>query len=378
MTKKYKSLCDVYKDTAYGEFIKRVAKDKVSLKEYAEVIIQKNPPHGEVKDFRVSDDTAEKISNAITKEPNQKKIIDFLNGKGFTEKSFKGRGFNAIVDTIIEAGEQSVESFINFIQNESKPTILSNLTGNLLDIGTKAGISAEIIKLLSTLNLLDNTNNAVGPGEIAIGLIFSDVRNSSTKGDLELGGKKVEVKGSGGRMGLQPGRSPQTVSPLVFVLPFIKNNKEALAQYNNIVLNSKYGKRIREKTYDVIYNMLVSYNFVKDKKSIYENIVEELDKIYSYGNNYAKEYITIPLLESADYLKIKTALFKLYAKGYLEKNKIDGYLINVSKDNLDYIVITLQQLLEPETGYIDTGKVVAENFRFNDLYPGISIGKITN
>jgi len=379
MNKKYKRLDDVYLNNTFGKVVKPVVgmpeNYMAFFKEYAEVLIQKDPPKGEVKDYKVSDDTAKKLSQALdVKEPNQQVIVSYLNQKGYSTNSFKGKGFDVIVDTVLENNEQDVASFTNFIKGTEKPKLLNNLSGNLKDIGQKYNLSPNIIQSLATLSLLDNTSNAVGPGEIAIGVLFEDIKNSSTTGDLELNGKKVEVKGSGGRMGLQPGRSPQTVDSLIFVEPFLKN-KETIDNYKNIVLNSKYGQSVREKANDLIYNLVVSYNFVSDKNAVYEHIVKKLDELYGYGARHAREYITKPLLQSADYNAIKKAMFKLYARGYLEKNKIDGYLINVN-NNLDYIVITLEQLLESGTGYIDTGKLVVSNFRFKNLYPSINIGKI--
>jgi len=371
--KPYKSLDEVYLKNTLSKY--SAGTRIIFLRERADVLIQKDPPAGAVREFEVSNDTADKLERSLTvQEPNREKFVNYLALKGFKPESYRDNGFVLITEAIMQLQDQDIKSFASFIDRPEKPSLREYLAGNLLSIGKQYGLTDGFTKRMSSVQPIDKGGNAVGPGEILFGLIFKDVMNSPQSGDLAFNGKKVEVKGTGGRFGQQGGRSSFVPRNTIFIEPFVKNTPEQMNKYRGILSSIKVGSAAREKTNDIVYNMLVSYNFIPNMQNdMYNVIIDTLDNFYSYKQKFAAEYITPELLKSNDYNAIKKAVFKLYAKGYLEKNKIDGYLINVSSKNLNYIVITLEQLLTPNTGYIDSGKLVVKNFRFNDLYPNINI-----
>jgi len=372
----YKSLDEIYLNNTPKI---SVGTKIIILRERADVVIQRDAPRGDVREFEVSDDTANKLIKTLDiEEPNKEKFNNYFASKGFRPESFKDNGYVLILDALMSLDDEDIKRFSAFIDNPNKPQLKDNLSGNLFSIGSKVGVTQKFIQRMSTVEPKDKSSNDVGPGEILIGILFADVFNSPQSGDLAFNGKKVEVKGSDGRFGQQGGRSSQVPRNTIFIEPFIgANNRDQLNKYNGIITSVKYASKARERVNDLIYNILVSYNFIPNQQNeMYKVIINELDNFYSYKQKFAAEYVTPELLKSNNYEAVKKAIFKLYAKGYLEKNKIDGYLINVSKKNLDYAVITLEQLLAPGTGYIDSGKLTVKNFRFNDLYPNININAV--
>lgn len=373
--KPYKSLDEIYLNNTPKI---SVGTKIIFLKERADVVIQRDAPHGDVREFEVSDDTANKLIKSLDiEEPNKQKINNFLASKGFKPESYKDNGYVLILDALFNLAEEDIKRFSAFIDSPEKPQLKNNLSGNLFDIGSKAGLTQSFIKRLSTVEPKDINDNSVGPGEILLGILFMDVFNSPQSGDLAFNGKKVEVKGTGGRFGPRGGMSSFVPRNTVFIEPFIRNNPDQINKYRGKLSSIKVNSAAREKTNDLIYNIIASYDFFPNlQDNMYNIIIDTLDNFYSYKQKFAAEYITPELLKSNNYNNIKKAVFKLYAKGYLEKNKIDGYLINVSSKTLNYIVITLEQLLAPNTGYIDSNKLSVKNFRFNDLYPNININTV--
>lgn len=373
--KSYKRLDDVYLSNSFARPVPGAPHTTVLfIKEDATVLIQKDQ-EDKVDQFRITNQAADKIIKTLSvEEPSKEKIINFLSQKGYSRDAFEGRGFNLVINSLFDHSEEEIKSLSKFIDKQDKPKILDNSSGNLISIGSSNGIAQSLISTLATVGpLFDSSGNKVGPGEIALGIIFSDLRNSSASGDLELNGQRVEVKASGGRMGPRGSMGGPSIGSTRFITPFVKT-REQQAEYTRIVLGSKFAKRVTQPGGDLIYNMIASYNFVNDKDAIYNHILDEIDSFYSYGQRLAGSVISKQMLESANYEQLKNGVFKIYVKGYLDRHKVDGYLINIDQ-KLNYVIGTKDQILT-NGGFIDTGKIkLRNNFRFNDLYPGIVIGK---
>jgi len=271
---------------------------------------------------------------------------------------------------ILDNKKDSLDAFVKFIETSNKPLMESQLSGNLIKIGNSSGLSNEFINSIFNPGLSDNKNNKVGPGEVLIGILFNDVRNTPTTGDLLIGNQEVEVKSKDGRFGPQPGRGEFIVPFTSFIAPFVNlKDPQVINNYNNIANSIKVPGVGEEKAkYDMIKHMLASYMFINDKKAVYENIITVLDSIYTSNNSVARSYITQAMLENKERDKLKKGLLKINTVGYLGDKKL--IMLNT---NLDYTFVTKEKMLE-EGGLIDSGKIIpTSNFKFTDAFPNLGL-----
>jgi hypothetical protein len=328
---------------------------KSTLNEYATVLIQKeNEP--DVSEFKVSNQTADKVRRALSSDPHEQKIASYLSTKQFTPDAFQGKGYQILLGTILESTEEEVSSLSKYIDRNDKPSLEQTPKGNYLTIGGGLGISQNLIKILFSLtDLKDPKGSNVGPGEIITALIFNDVTNSLGSGDLLLNNNPLEVK-SGGRFGQQPGRGGPPIAVTSFVSPFLRT-PEQLQQYTTKTSKSKF---------DIVDHIIASYEFITNKQAVLNQIWNILNNIYTPDLLLASKYVTEELIKKKDKIGLKNAIFKLNTEGYVKDKKL--LLIN---EKYDYI-LTDKDKMVVDNGLIDSGAVkTRSNYRFNELNPNV-------
>jgi len=234
--------------------------EEVLVSEYATVRIQKDTDL-DVRSFKVSNQTADKVIQALDVDPHYDKINNYLNSKGFTIERFQRGDYEKLMNTILANSKESLESFVKFIETSNKPLMESQLTGNLMRIGNSAGLSTEFINSLFNPGLSDNKNNKVGPGEVLIGVLFNDVKNTPTTGDLLVGNQEVEVKSQDGRFGPQPGRGEFIVPFTSFIAPFVNlKDPQIINNYNTVANSIKVpGVNVEKARYDMVKHMIACF-----------------------------------------------------------------------------------------------------------------------
>jgi hypothetical protein len=339
--------------------------EEVLVSEYATVLIQKeNEP--DVTEYKVSNTTADKIKKALSADPHYEKINAYIISKGFKPDTFQRGDFQKLITTIFESNETDLDAFSKFIDSQSKPSLIENTAGNLIRIGNSHGLPTELLTNIFNTKLVDDGGNSVGPGEILLGLLFKDLRNSETVGDLMLGNDKVEVKGDQGRFGPQPGRG-EIIAPVTsFVAPFLAR-PEQQQQYTALAANIKVpGVASKDANFDMIKHMFASYDLIQDKKAVYDNTVKVLDSIYNRNEPVAANYITQAMIANKEREKIKKALIKINTVGYLGDEKL--IIMNPSHN---YIFATKENMIS-SGGLIDQDKIKTKsNFKFNDAFPNL-------
>lgn len=220
--KPYKSLQDVYLNESFAKPVSLLPY-KIVIKEDADVLIQKNPPHGEVEEYRVSDKVAKEIRSSIKKQEVSKTEEGELTASAIIDKALEFDGWKAgtkdypalleRVISIFSRGEIIPQNFNNLltIQKDPNNKFRSSLLANPQQVFAYQDLIPETF-----LNLFETGGGVkvadelwgvtfkakvnVGAGELAFTLLSDAVKGRT--GDLlfkDIG--EVEVKGLGARMG---------------------------------------------------------------------------------------------------------------------------------------------------------------------------------
>ena len=88
--------------------------------------------------------------------------------------------------------ENIEEEFVNYIKNPSDLDLFqSNFTEQVPNIP-----SSKLLTLYKEMGSAIVGNVSIGPGEILFSILFNNVKKRDSKGDLDVGGKNVELKAS--------------------------------------------------------------------------------------------------------------------------------------------------------------------------------------
>lgn len=309
-----------------------------------------------LKNTELSDDQILRIRQSVTNIGYKDDIIGRLVSKGFTKDSFRSQG---ALDGIFQGLTNiNLESLLNYLKKPSKLASpkgnIPNLTG--LDLGT-------VNKIFSIEPGLDARGSAIGPGEIGLGLLFSDVDNRSGGGDLNWSGANLEVKKTGGRLGQQGGRT-STVNVLDYLSKTLISDegREQLQDIDNIDNMPHSLKAI----YDI------ARKEGKTEQEIFKSIANIVDQIY-YNKDYTRRYFNSGK-DFADMVLAKKNLIKINLHSYMDSKNIgamlfwspsSGNYLTFKKEDIDKIV---------DSRAIDTSSSASPRnaslgYRWNNPYP---------
>ena len=134
-------------------------------------------------------------------------LVELLRKKEFSE-SILDKYSGELRDLTSGRGisEDDREQFRNYILNPDKqasfPT--NQVKGNLEDLMERAGLPRIIIQKLISHTTQDDGKKGVGMGELALAIVFKNVKDASGAGDLDLDGENFEIKGQGATLGDKP------------------------------------------------------------------------------------------------------------------------------------------------------------------------------
>lgn len=278
--KKYKSLSETYLEGSLNKSVPPIPSTRVLIiKEYADVVIQTNPPEGNVEEFKVSDELAKQIKNDIKRQEKRPTEEGELSVNEIIDKVLVYDGwkagnkdYQALLDRVIKiftAGDIKTENFNNLLKiqkdknNKFRTDLLVN-PGRVFSY--KSLIPQSFLELFegeAGLSVADNlwgvTFKAkvnVGAGELAFTLLSDAVKGKT--GDLMFEGiGEVEVKGLDARMGGDG---------------FCHNHTPT--ELNNIIsqeqgkLSEKTLLRIKAEVYKRIENFIKSREQLKGKVAV--------------------------------------------------------------------------------------------------------------
>jgi len=138
-------------------------------------------------DTKLSNDDLDNVKNYISGIKYKKGIIDYISSKGAGEKQVSTKIFNKMLET----GE--AETYFNYIKNPYKYSFLGD-GGNFFS--KFKVLSNELVKFIIDLTP-SVRRTGTGKGEVLLSIMLDDVKDASTGGDINVGGKPVEVKNRG-------------------------------------------------------------------------------------------------------------------------------------------------------------------------------------
>lgn len=278
--KPYKSLDEIYLKESFAKSVPPPPRNIIYVyREKAEVVVHKNPPHGSMQEFKVSDEVANQIINSISSQEKRQTEEGELSVNEIIDKVLildgwkaGNKEYNALLDRVIKiftSGNFKAENFNNLLKiqkdkNNKFRTALLASPGNVFSF--KSLVPEQFIQLFEgdggyevADNLWPITFKAkvnVGPGELAITLLSDSVKGKT--GDLLFDGLgEIEVKGSKARMGGDGYCHSNTPTEL-----------------NNII-SSEQGKlsektllRIKSDTYKRIENFITSREQITGKVKV--------------------------------------------------------------------------------------------------------------
>jgi hypothetical protein len=286
----------------------------------------------------------------------EEKIRNFLNSKNYTPLTFKHNGYDMLVNMFLSLDPQHLSNFVNFIENK-EVMLYDNRRGNIIQKCVENGLSEAFATKLLNTTAIDQKGNAIGPGEILFSLFFSDLKNSDTDSDLLFNDVNIEVKCRHARFGDRPSKSNQmSISEFIHKLFDVNSIETYERQYGdlkNVCIHLKNG-------YESHYN----------KFEYYLTVCDTLDDIYGRGNKISKLFLQEEDIIS-NQLKNKIAKIYIYGK-ILSKNIAHILFIN---DNNEYMFAERYDVLK-DNGLIDINVLNIGEFKFNDLYPKVTLNNV--
>lgn len=289
-----------------------------------------------------------KVKKLINAGRGKHEIVPYLNSKNYSDKTFKNpNSFVGLVEML------SSDEWINFVTIKEKPLIVKNRVGNIGEIASKYGVEYSSVRTLADFQATDAGGSNIGPGEILLSVVFGDVANSTSGGDLinVSTGSKIEVKGQGGRFGQQGGRSSQGVA--------------------FDILNAQLQNKITgiEQNMSIPLVLVVFHGAFKreGKEQLFLPAVEKfLQTIYPKAD-YSSIFTSPAIFGNKN--DARRAVEKIYVSNYINKYDFEEILF-IDKIDLKYAMFTPDQLLS-KNGLIDSGTVKINSIRFNDPYTTI-------
>ena len=292
---------------------------------------------------QIKDDKAaiKKIYNFISNRPGEKGFFGIANDSNVTDKTVDtSNAPQVIFDLLSNSGD--LKKYIDL----DKPGFGEiGKEGNFLDFFEgKSGISKDTLTKMFNFSGKES-GRGVGKGEVAMALLFKDVKMAAAGGgDLNWGGKSLEVKGSSARLG---GRDRK----------FEGFERTALGQ-----LATKYDKSDTKLT-TLIPNLADEEGL--DKKELLDAVIDFESKAHPKGD--AKKYFTEDILDNP--IKLRKSFTKNLIKNYSTSKNIDHFIWWNSDD-----IFGKYLSFKPEEAddLVDNGSLRTNNIFVYQLDPSIS------
>ena len=292
---------------------------------------------------QIKDDKAaiKKIYNFISNRPGEKGFFGIADNSNVTDKTVDtSNAPQVIFDLLSNSGD--LKKYIDF----NKPGFGEiGKEGNFLDFFEgKSGISKDTLTKMFNFSGKES-GRGVGKGEVAMALLFKDVKMAAAGGgDLNWGGKSLEVKGSSARLG---GRDRK----------FEGFERTALGQ-----LATKYDKSDTKLT-TLIPNLADEEGL--DKKELLDAVIDFESKAHPKGD--AKKYFTEDILDNP--IKLRKSFTKNLIKNYSTSKNIDHFIWWNSDD-----IFGKYLSFKPEEAddLVDNGSLRTNNIFVYQLDPSIS------
>jgi len=290
-------------------------------------------------------------------------ILNYVNSKGFTANKFK-TGDIAIETIFNGISDSNIDEFIKYIKN---PKTLSSIdvAGNF---ASQLGLSSTLVRDLIDIEPgSDAGGSNVGKIEVFLGLMFSDVDNNVSKGDLNWNGKNLEVKGTGGRLGQQSGRGSDNKETIENAARQLLSD-EVLEEYLNYLPKIKYS---------IVYSIKELYEVAtsngKSNNDVEKVIQAALNRAF-YDKGVAATYFNTPE-DFTNIDRIKKNLIKVNSRSYAIKTNVNTFLFCNSSSG-DYVIVDMSELDSAiDNVKFDTSVRGVTGYKWYDIAPNMVVRK---
>jgi len=290
-------------------------------------------------------------------------ILNYVNSKGFTANKFK-TGDIAIETIFNGISDSNIDEFVKYIKN---PKTLSSIdvAGNF---ASQLGLSSTLVRDLIDIEPgSDAGGSNVGKIEVFLGLMFSDVDNNVSKGDLNWNGKNLEVKGTGGRLGQQSGRGSDNKETIENAARQLLSD-EVLEEYLNYLPKVKYSIVFSIKE---LYEVATSNG--KSNNDVEKVIQAALNRAF-YDKGVASTYFNTPE-DFTNIDKIKKNLIKVNSRSYAIKTDVNTFLFCNSSSG-DYVIVDMSELDSAiDNVKFDTSVRGVTGYKWYDIAPNMVVRK---
>lgn len=247
-------------------------------------VVTKNDIIKQIKSTKLSDSDLQKINQLIITAIYKPQVIKYLASKNIVPENYQlgDEAVNLILSKIT-----ALPNAADVVKYFEKPVMLKWGTDGRGNIQQLTGLPDSTIARLITIQPgADSGGSATGPAEIAFSLLFKNIKNSSTSGDLEMDGKTVELKGRDGRLGSQSGRGKEMNVKSSFVGQMIKQAADNKTM--NEFISNKDNINIAYAIFNA-YDILVNSG-IMPKKEFITNVQQGLSDIYFNKSIVVKKY----------------------------------------------------------------------------------------
>lgn len=316
-----------------------------------------------IQNAKLTNPQVQKLFKNISGFAYKDSILNFVNNKGFTSDKFK-TGDIAIETIFNGISDSNIDEFIQYIK---KPRTLSSLdlSGNFV---SQLGLPSNLVRDLINIEPgADAGGSSVGKAEVFLGLMFSDVDNNVSKGDLNWNGKNLEVKGTGGRLGQQSGRGNDNKETIENAAKQLLDG-EILEEYLGYLSTIKYSMVFSIKR---LYELAIKNG--KSSKEIEGVIQSALNRAF-YDKGVASMYFNNPS-DFTDPDIIKKNLIKVNSRSYAIKTDVNTFLF-LNSSNGDYVIIDMEELDNAiDTVKFDTSVRGVTGYKWYDIAPNMVVRK---
>jgi len=312
-----------------------------------------------IKSSDISDETLKKLIKSISGSGSRGELKSYLNQKGYSPESFKTKD-SALEYILDKLTDTETKELMDYLKN---PKSLDR-AGDKGNFAKVTGLSDQLVKDLINIEPgADAGGSAIGKAEIFLALVFKDVDNRSGGGDLNFKGKNLEVKGTGGRFGMQGGRASSANYLEILGDKFLDGDD--LEEFLSEPSNGNINYALKD-----IYEKAVKKGFKSEEVIAY--IQKILDQMY-FNQGLASKFFNGP----ADFQNLedmKKKLLELNAASYASKNNVE-YFLMLNSSNGDYVLIDVNNLPKTvESGLIDTvTKAPTLGYKWDNPNPQIII-----
>jgi len=154
-----------------------------------------------INNAELDDKQIVKLYQRVTNFGNYRSIRDKVKQKGYGDKIYKQ--YSQQIQSIIEdLPVEDSRKFSDFLQKGGAKFPTKSRGGNIInDISAQTNLPTNVVKAVFRHTAQDEKKRGVGMGELALILLFDNVTNAVSKGDLAIDGQEFEVKGQGAKLG---------------------------------------------------------------------------------------------------------------------------------------------------------------------------------